>query len=523
MIPDTHTDSNADNPTRDRMRAALHGAAAGLDLDAPGTESVRAAAHHRARRQQRMTAGIATVAVVAGAVGIAGITSRQPGVELGSSAVGSSATGIDFTWVSGEHVLSHRRQIVQGADGVLYALSTAPGVTYGPDYDGSPLPQAVYRSTDGLEWQATELDPALQLTSLDVTDSGLLYGLSTAPGSTDLRIASSSDGGSSWQLDDLPPTSPAPAVADGIQLASSGSVADIAVNGATTVVTTTTQWYIQVEGLLTDAERETSHYVEPTAEGLVVRMETADGRMEDSPTPDADLTERTITWSEVGLEGPEDLVTTDAFVSAGDGWQPVALPMAGTTTDVEPTAEGFAAIIHTTSYGPDSPDSPVRVARSADGAEWTLDETPLGVASYVQAVGTAGDRTIVSTVVSDEGSSQVSQVASSGDAARTWQVTDLGPIIPAQEEGRETFTGASDIGPLGIAVTAGSFDPSTGEGGATALLFSTDGLAWDVVTTSDMGIDGLNVSWVSVERDRVILSTYTAEDERQTVVGVPTR
>lgn len=565
MSTDLH-DHTDHRPGTDRVRAALRGAAATLDLPAPGPEAARTTAHHRARRQQRLTAGIATVAVVAGGVGVTSIITREPGVELDAGAVGSSPSGITFTWTQGEHVLANQPQIVQAPDGVLYALSTAPGVTY---EDAGPLPQAVYRSTDGLTWEPTELDPDLQLSTFEVRPDGVLYGLSTAPGTGALRLATSADGGGTWALDDLPALEGPPAVAEGVELASGGVVIDVASRGGTSVATVQQQWYVQPEGLgiLGDGQ---SGWVVPTADGLEVHREgpaapdpvasvpTDDPTAAATPTPvDADVVVPgeaaatpyldpsappagpvdlpaprptpeievvAVPWAEIGLAGPQDLVKSEAFTSTGAGWAAVDLPAPDATAAVEATAEGFIAVLHEASYDLDVA-TPAQVARSADGLTWSLDAESVIDAVYIRDVGTSGDRIVVTATTGRIAGwtdlDETVTVASSADAGRTWTATDLNDLFDSEPD-QQAWFGTSDTGPLGLTTVFTLLDEE-GRTSWSTLVYSPDGVTWDVIPGEQIGAEDHGIAWASIDADRIVASVIQPDGSQRTVVGSPTR
>ncbi len=170
--------------------------------------------------------------------------------------------------------------------------------------------------------------------------------------------------------------------------------------------------------------------------------------------------------------------------------------------------------------------TPVRLARSADGVNWSLDEGALGEAVWVTDVGTTGDRLVMMAVtartVPDYRETVV--VASSGDAGRTWSTTELNGLVSADfEAGQEQFFSPGDVGALGIVATATVFDDQTGEDQETTLLYSPDGVAWDTIPATDLGADLAGIAWLSIDADRITASVYSADGSGRTVVGTPTR
>lgn len=535
-----------DDPSAARIRSALRGAAASLDLPTPGAAAARATAHHRARRQQRVTAGIASVAVVAGGVAVASVVVREPGVDLETPAVGSTPggtpAGITFEWTAGEHVLAQQPRIVQAPDGVLYALSTAPGVTYddaGPE-GTLPLPQAVYRSTDGLTWEPTVLAADLQLSSFDVGPDGILYGLSTAPGDsggTALQVASSGDGGASWQEESLPIVEAPPAVADGVVLTGGGTQSDIVTSGDRSVVIATSQWFVEPAGLLTPEELEAGDtWLAPTQEGLQVQQipfaseppapvpspTSSDAAGAEATEVMADEVEilRTIPWAEIGLSGPDDLVVTQVIAEDGSGtWTQTSLPTSGLSSTVVATAEGFVALLPPI-YSESDVGSGTQVARSADGIAWTLDPEPIAV-DWVQDVQAIGDRLVLVGERWTDTSSQVSALSST-DAGRTWTVTDLTALVPVADGQTASVFGA-DLGPLGAATPGMVFEEESGAVVSSALLYSPDGATWESIDVADLAPGAEQLGWVSIDADRIVASVVMEDGSRRSVVGTPQR
>jgi len=95
-------------------------------------------------------------------------------------------------------------QLVTDGD-VLYALSTAPGATEQPD---QPVPQAVYRSTDGVSGTAQPVGDGIRMSDL-AARGGRLYAVGTAPSTasseTSRPVAAwSDDGGATWSTAPLP-------------------------------------------------------------------------------------------------------------------------------------------------------------------------------------------------------------------------------------------------------------------------------------------------------------------------------
>lgn len=101
----------------------------------------------------------------------------------------------DIEWTASPATLGHGVDHVTDGN-LLYVLSTAPG-TRRQDFPDGNLPQAIYTSVDGTEWQSHPLGDR-SVGDLAV-DDGLLYTLGTAPGAradtVTLEVGVSDDGG----------------------------------------------------------------------------------------------------------------------------------------------------------------------------------------------------------------------------------------------------------------------------------------------------------------------------------------
>ncbi len=535
----TRTDLPDHPETAARVPSALQRPAAGGHLDVPGADAARETAHHRARRQQRVTAGIAALAVVAGGLAATTWVTRDPEVQLAAGAGAPQAADVDLTWTDGPHSLTSAPTIVQDADGVLYALSTAPGTTWdGPE----PPAQAIYRSTDGTTWEQVDADGAPPLATFEVGGDGLLYGLSTAPGG--VVLASSVDGGTTWQTEPLPAEADIrPDVAEGIQLSSGGHQLDVVRAGETTVAAVSTQWFVEADGLVDPADEDIA-YVDATDAGLEVRRIPVDRREaapEPAGVPAADATPapsaapapavdvpveateevvRTIPWSEVGLTGPADLVTRRVLTANGDeGWTAADIPVEGSVRGMAATADGIVALVQ---VGPtEGPTSPVRVARSTDGVAWSVDPDPVADLSYVEVVQTVGDAVVAVGHTWTEAETNATVLASH-DGGVTWTSTSVADLVEVAP-GRQLGVGSVGIGPLGVALATYAVEREGADPAVdTSVLFSPDGVAWDVIGLEEIDPDATELRWTAVTADRVIVDVVRADDSRATVVGIPT-
>ena len=180
----------------------FHARAAGIDL--PPREAATIAARARQRRHARRsmvvfgTAALVLIAMVAVVAG--GSNSRS--VDVASN-TGGPAAPLKWTVVDVPAGLGWSAGTVASEDGSLYGLSTAPGPTDpNPPYAPSPV---LYRSTEGKTWSTATLPDGLSATAL-ATAGGHLYAVGTAAagGGTDLVVATSTDGASTWSTSHIP-------------------------------------------------------------------------------------------------------------------------------------------------------------------------------------------------------------------------------------------------------------------------------------------------------------------------------
>lgn len=529
------TRTDLDNPTADLLRGALHRGAADLDLTPPGPQAVRAHAQHRARRHRQVVAGITGVALVAGGFGLARTVTTEPGIELAPADQVPVApdSGLDLTWRDAESLLAAEPRIVQDADGVLYALSTSPGVTW-EDTQGSPVPQAIYRSTDGASWGlVTDLGDQLRLSGLEVVD-GVLYGVTTAPGDNGeitVELASSGDG-QAWDRDALPPLTPAPTVADGVVLAGGMPTVHLVDVGATTVVVTERYWWLEADGLAEPSSPDAQLYMESAPEGVVVHEVTQPAATGPVPEPTADAegtttaeaqeardeVVATIPWDEVGLTGPGDLQSIEVHTRTPDGtWHQVDLPQ-GQLEGVVATDDGYLGLVRDDRG---TPGPTITLVRSTDGVTWTEEPSDLQLvdAWEISRVGS----TVVMTGTAAPADLGIS-LFTSADDGRTWTTTRLDTLLEVPE-GAYLQTWPLETGPLGVVAVATAVDEQTGEQVvAPTVLHSVDGRSWTTWSAEEIGAgDAAWFAWAHVGNDQIILDARRDDGSPFTVVGVPSR
>ena len=482
------------------------------------------AARRRAeqRRRRTLAAGLAAVAVAA-VVAVPVMASRDDGRAIDvatdpdpdlDAPVESSepvVTPLEFTWTEMDAPLAY----VEGgalttADGVLYALSTAPGVEWPDEETVEPLPQAVYRSTDGVTWEAALPDPSLgRLSSLTERD-GLLYAITTAPAAGDaltMSVLTSADGGSTWTPSDLPADTTPPDAAVPIEATSTVTRLGTTPEGAM-VALVSTNFRPDLSPLLTAAEEDLSWNITDAGFEIVDLGWTEEGPPPTTAAPAVVVTAppqepvvQTITWDELGLSGRGDLQRRQMFHSTdGVTWEQVDNPLPDQVGGFETTPQGILAWTWPTGEA-------ARIFRTTDGLDWT-EIAPPGSGSG--SVGVTGDRLVVVEGL---------RVHTSTDAGATWSSTDLGSLV-----GSESFGGSAQVGPLGTAIVAFAGDPEGSAPADTLVLFSPDGVNWSVTVPGIPPGAGAEVLAVS-ENSIVVTSWVTVDDgvESRAFVGVPNR
>lgn len=536
-----------------RMRTALRQGADRLQLPEPGPTAARDRARRRVRRRQAGAGGAAAIVVVVGAITASQYLPTHK-VEFDSAAgAGGGAAGAvldDLDWRDADGVVGDAKEVVQTADGVYFALSTAPGARREDHPDGA-VPQALYRSTDGLSWEVADLGEDPWVADLGAR-GGVLYAVSTAPatqGDDTGQIGVSTDGGTTWMQADLPSTATAPD-AD-VALQGPFARAGIAVGESAMLAVTSSTYRIAGEDVFSADELHGDRAVLTTAAGMELLdascgestvpavagappQEAGAPEAVPSPRAEADHVEpspctredaeplRTVPWSELGLDSAADLRVDELFRSEdGEHWEAIdAGALAGRdVVDLTAGPQGFLAV--TRSHGADG--SSVGLLRSADGTAW---EEVLGMGA-VSALGFVGER-IVGTTTSGHGT--VEAVAS-GDGGATWTRTDLTELVDPDGTGVVIAVVAQDAGALGAAVVTAAYREEPSQPGAAqlTLLTSADGVRWSVTPLADI-VDGepSSVAWVAVGEDSIVLTAaWPREGEApvrtRTFVGTPTR
>lgn len=539
-----------------RLRTALHDSAARLQVPGPGPGAARLRARERARRLHAVAAAAVVAVLLGGVMTVWGSvfgTSHTVVMDGGGDAQ-AAAEPWTLEWQGAEGPVGQARDTFLAGDGTYYALSTAPGARYEDHPDGS-VPQALYRSADGLDWDVVPLGDEPWVADAGERD-GLLYALSTAPGSRggSGRVALSEDHGDTWQRADLPSEATAP---DADVALGDGRVSGhLAVGDDVLVAALRTVYPVDVESLFPSGEASEGYWRQ-TDEGFALYEPPARaGAPVEDPAPepvDEPVVEavdepvigvpgesgtpvRTVTWAELGLEGPDDLTVDELFVSRdGLEWEPAASPFGdGRLTELTATPEGFVAVLDTPPTA-DQPDGgpggawAVELLRSTDGIAWEplTGDGDLTAPGGLRGFGVVdGGQRLVAVPHADAAEFTL---ATSDDGGRSWSGTDLAAASRGEGAARTSVV-AFDTGPLGVAVVAAHFGDHAGST-EYYVFTSPDAVSWSATPLREITGDGGNprATWVAVGRDSIALGTTSGPSDgdapaaSRTFVGTPTR
>lgn len=537
----------------DQIRSALHDGARGLSVAGRGPGAARDRARRLERRRRAAVPALLTTTVLAGAGAVAWVQSGPRGTAgIDAAAPGHALDADAFEWQPADIGFGSYASTARADDGTYYVLSTAPGTRYEDHPDGA-VPQAIYRSSDGVHWEMTPVEGKPWIRSIAARGNGL-YAIGTAPaagGGIATQAAYSRDGGVSWTAADLVSTARTP-TAD-VPLHSTTPEVSFAAGDAGLVAIVQRRYWVDPNEVLAAAELADAPAVEATAAGLVVskmkvpeECSSADSRevrvpsttapSSDPPAPDAVATGceitaegvRTIPWSDLGIESMESLTVTEVFVS-GDGaaWESLGDTMgagAGRVASLVATPDGYFAGVEGL-YSMMSDSAPLTSFHSVDGRTWAPVETDLP--GGVVHLGAVGNRLVA---VGFGGTT----VYTSPDGGSTWNGTALAPLVDPDGEYGDLWITGFDSGPLGTALLVSAMAPGPEPtGGATYLVMSGDGETWTASRLDGRLSSGSERLWggsVTVGNDSVSvtvgISSGSGADvtsEARTFLGTPRR
>jgi hypothetical protein len=461
-----------------RLRESLHNDTRHIEPVGLGVETVQRRGRRRQHRGRAIVAAGAATCIAGLGVAVTSRGTAPHSVAVVAGNASAATPTLSFRTVNG--TVAYASTHLTGADGVTYALATAPGT------NASEATQAIYRTTDGDKWtETTQSTPWIS----DLAErDGVLYAVGTAPGAASIdqvkyQVATSRNGGAAWADTDLPFDLQAPNAS--VALSRSGGV-QIARGASSTVALLTEQFSPDLDALI--AARAPGHPeagTTQTADGFDItdysackdaKMAVARGDLDPSGA-DAKCAPKvlgTISWSDIGVHGAADLTRQQMLVSTdGSHWDPVSAPTVGWVRDLVGTDDGFLLLAESAATPtPEKPRASLTLLHSSDAHTWSPVATPAGV--DVQAI--SGNKLIA---VDDNGG-----VQTSADGGATWSTTDVKALLPAGAVKPSVWS--SDAGPLGFAALVTS-DANDQQSARHYLLFSTDGVDWN---TSDLAAAG---------------------------------
>lgn len=543
MNTPTHRDSHPDDlddAFARRLRSRLDADVWDLpEAGGPAAAVSRARTRHRNRRA--VLASAAVFAVVAassqaftGDPGEADLATAPEGIVVDES--------LTFDWTTTNDGLSMVSSHAAG-DAGLYALSTAAG-TRDEDYPDGDAPRAMYRLTEEGSWTPIPFegeDPNVGAVS---ERAGTLYALSTGTAtiSDPARPVGSisTDGGQSWASVPLEEaTPPSDDVAWTVHY-----TLDITSTSEHTLAIVSAVIGLPYEDLfpeLYDENSDGEFHTQITDAGVDLVRADGDaqgderrlaeeagadgGTIAPSPDPEASAADgdvvRTVTWSDLGVNGPQDLVSQRrAYLADGDDWRPVDAPIEGGASGgiVQVDAVSDAFLLTVTDFAPVDQASHAAY-RSLDGQDWV----PVGVPTSTDGSGEllAGEDALLHLGYGPDG--QELQV--SRDLGATWVPLDLRSLDPALSGFSDQHFVIGGAGPLGVALMIAEPEQDS----RRFLLFSKDLERWSVSNLAEIVPNRAYFERPLVGTDRIVLPGHTGDGEKGspertiTLSGVPRR
>lgn len=492
----------------DRLRAHVHRQAEAIRLPARDPERAVAGARSRRRRRQAAAGAGAVIAVVALAAGVVPALDgddgeREPDVVAGISEALPATGPLTFDWHATGDGLYRPLSSFQAEDGTVYALSTGPGFVRS---DADRASAALYRLDDDGVWRSVDLESGGRPFALDVAANGdALYAVSTGPGAggddSVAQLSASTDGGDTWASEDVPPPDPPSDLA--WERSQSLSVETV---GDTTIALVTTFYRLDLAASFPELG---DHGLGEAGEDEVVIMPSVPPE-DGAPAMEGGLPAgtRTLTWAELGVSGPEDLVVHEVLRNTGAGWEPVEATGLPDDASVLGAAGGKFVI---TGY-----DVGASVSISDDGASWAPlplpepepDESLMDPFYDVHSFGSALVALEERPPLAMEGGA--TRVLVSTDAGSTWQPVDL----TAAGIAADSYISSIESGPLGVVLVA---RPSHGD---PVLVVSGDLVEWTATPVADVA--GEDAIWnvdVTVGADRIVVTSTEQPVDEVTPVG----
>jgi len=554
------------------LRSSLRQGAHELNLTGPGAAGIATLHRRRQRRHHAVMAGVAVAVLSVGGLALVAGRGDGSGQHTVTDVAVAPLTGegsVSFTWSTAEQTIGFSQTAFTGSDGYYYALSTAPG-TPGRSNDWQPA-NTLYRSLDGVTWEDTKLGPDPWVSDM-AERTGVLYALGTAPATvgTKAQVGVSNDGGATWDRQDLAPAATPP---EGLTVPVLGTnvTTKLAVGPDRMLAAVSTSFWIDIEAAAGIDDHSSAEYAQSAPEGIqivddnecTVESGPADGasrplaptiapspgqipdeaaeavetvevepelQFDPSASPCEAVVQRTIPWSNIGLNSQDDLRNRRLFSSTdGTTWEEVNADLPGQISDLISTPNGFVA----TAWSPNFESLDAFI--SVDGQEWspvavpTASEGESGISIHV-----VGQRLIAIEQPTEEDFEAINvlQAHASADGGATWTTTDLDALLPGLDPAGEISSPERAVatGPLGLAVVIRNWSVADSADTHLYLMFSEDGIAWSVTPLDDLAsATGTNINWVEwvmVNENQIIFSGHREEnnnDVASTFVGTPVR
>lgn len=525
-----------------RLSDELHAAAE--EIPTGGGDPNRAIARADQRRQRRSMAVAAAGVAVVGGLSVASLALRptsQTAVVAAAGDDGDPTTAnapLTLEWRTTDADVGWPVASFVGDDGLRYALSTAPGTRFS-DADGpesTPVPQAIYRSVDGENWEAIEQDgPRLgTLTSRD----GVLYSVSTstdASGATVGQVVRSDDG-ATWSSVDVALDFDEVVDPNDVLLTPGAPWLTLTAGDGQLIVSATRSLWFDDQALAAHLGVAAENvYAEVVSDDsgeprVVVRdytecaaaaeaIESAPDEVAPTTLPLSDTSEACdsppivadVSLADLGISG--ELTQQRAAISTdGVSWTP---------TDVPGSQIWFAGGVFIAADF--QRNGGAVFSRSADGVNWT--PMSIGTADSIDIVGTSNNLLVGRSYQSDW---SVEKLTISGDGGESWRDVDITEMDPTADGSSHVASIAA--GDLGIVAVIGKNSDDPDRPLQWTVVTSTDGSTWTTQSVADIGDIGRGYpSWAFVDADHlgVVFEGARRNDDGSiaavTVLGTPTR
>ncbi|HEX2153909.1 MAG TPA: hypothetical protein VHL52_08020 [Acidimicrobiia bacterium] len=493
----------------DRLRAHMEAQMAAAPSPDLGDVMERGDTIRRRRRLLATGLPVAAAVVIVTGMVVAQQRPNDPESSVDEAVADNAELSMDvgaLDWATEPADLGWSRQSLS-SDGVLFALSTAPGARW-ENFPNGNIPQAIYTSTDGSTWASHPVGGSW-VSAIAAAD-GLLYAVGTAPGaeadSVAVQVGISEDQGDTFESVTLPIQRTGPGVFDTDVIAAGDGVLALAMSRTS----------LDPASLLPAGTLDGT--VEPVIleEGIaVVPIDAAERAYETCFGGDAARCQEVIdhdatfyaSWDELGVEAENvafgETVEYSAFW-AGNGrdFDEVDYPFPdGFVEQVFQVGRGAVAAVST--------QAGTQLFASDDARNWrrVAADVPVG---FVRSAGLTADGVVV---VSQPPNGQGVSVFRAPDLSGPWAEVSVADLLPEALKGQNAvWIGAAAVGEGGVAVSlsieqavpvdrggnpisqlADEFlgrdgvEPAAEFRPVGALLVSKDLNSWSLLSTADLG------------------------------------